>query len=141
MGTVLKEDLLDRLMKMSPEQLDAIGAALGISPGELVGGLKGSCPACPFNDAFTEMAAQAQNWGCLPDPGYLIELKRRTDQNWACHDDETRVCAGLCHAAKDHGLKLDTGGLVRYPTWFHFGEEAAIAEANGLAHYEAPHQS
>jgi hypothetical protein len=53
MGTVLKEDLLDRLMKMSPEQLDAIGAALGISPGELVGGLKGSCPACPFNDAFT----------------------------------------------------------------------------------------
>ena len=141
MSTVLKEDVLERLMKMSPEQLDAIGKVLGISAGELVGGLKGSCPACPFNDAFTEAAAYAQNLGCLPDPFYLIELKKRTGQNWACHDDEKRVCAGLCHAAKDHNLKLDTGGLVRYPTWFHFGEDAAIAEAKGLAHYETPVQS
>ena len=132
------ERVLEMLLKLPPEKLDEIGTLLGMSSGELVGGLKGSCPACPFNEAFTEPANQAQNWGCLPDGHYLLQLKRNTDQNWACHDDETRVCAGLCHRAKDNGLNLGTGGLVRYSTWFHHGEEAAIAEAKGLVRYETP---
>jgi hypothetical protein len=129
---------MELLLKLPPDRLDKLGELLGISPGELVGGLKGSCPACPFNDGYTEPASQAQNWACLPEPGYLVQLKRRTGQNWACHDDEKRVCAGLCHAAKDASLDLSTGGLVRYATWYHHGEEASVAEAKGLAHYESP---
>lgn len=141
MGINLKTDFLELLAKLHPDKLDAVAEVIGMSSGELLGGLKGTCPGCPFNDGWTEAASQAQNWGCLPDAHYLVELKRRTDQNWACHDDGSKVCAGLCHSAKDQELNLGSGGLVQYPTWFHFGEEAAIAEAKGLAKFEAPAQS
>lgn len=93
------------------------------------GARKGSCAACPFNDGLTEEACVAQNYGCLPTAQDIVELKRRSGQNWACHDDETRVCAGLCHAAREHGLDLSQGGLVRYSSWYRAGSAAAEHEA------------
>ncbi len=93
------------------------------------GTLKGSCISCPFNDGVTFEASEGQNLGCLPSGYDIIQMKRRSGQNWACHDDESKVCSGLCHSAKDAGLDLSEGGLVRYSSWYHAGEEAAVDEA------------
>lgn len=92
-------------------------------------GLKGACASCPFNDPFTAEAAEAQNYGCLPTGYDIIQIKRRSGQNWACHDDETKVCAGLCHQAADAKLDLSQGNLVKYSSWYHAGEEESIQEA------------
>ena len=101
------------------------------SEGELGGGLKGTCGGCPFNAGLTEEADQAQNYGCLPSPGDIIQMKRQTGGTWACHSDESRMCAGLCHAAKPAQLDLSTGALVSYRTWYHEGPEAALAQSAG----------
>ncbi len=101
-----------------------------MSEGRAGGGHNGSCLCCPFNAPFVDEAAQAENYGCLPTGGEIVDLKVRSGQNWACHDDESKVCAGLCAVAKECGLDLSTGGLVRYSTWYHQGEEAAVAEAS-----------
>lgn len=93
------------------------------------GGLIGACPACPFNDGLTEEASQAQNYGCLPTAGDIVTLKRTSGQNWSCHDDESKVCSGLCHRAKSENLNLAEGGLIRYSSWYHHGEAAALEEA------------
>lgn len=92
-------------------------------------GLPGACTSCPFNDGLTDEASQAQNYGCLPTAGDILAMKRETGQNWACHSDESRVCSGLCHSAKDAGVSLRSGGLVRYSSWYHAGAAAAVEEA------------
>jgi hypothetical protein len=100
-----------------------------MTEGELAGGLKGTCVACPFNVAFTEEAAKVWNYGCLPDTPHIIQMKKTSGHNWACHSNENKVCAGLCHVAKDLGLNLSEGGLIRPSTWEIDGEEAALNEA------------
>lgn len=90
---------------------------------------RGTCISCPFNDGLTHAASDAQNLGCLPTPFDIVQMKRESGQNWACHDDETKVCAGLCHRAKDEGLDLSQGGLIRYSSWYHAGQDEALEEA------------
>lgn len=92
-------------------------------------GHKGACVSCPFNEGMTAEADQAQNYGCLPTGYEIIQMKKRSGQNWACHSDENAVCAGLCHQAKPYELDLSQGGLIRYSSWFHAGEDAAVDEA------------
>lgn len=117
-----------RLLGLPYETLQTISNITGKSTGELIGGRKGTCVGCPFET--TESSEQAQNYGCLPTPGDIIRMKRDTGHNWACHDDASKVCAGLCHEARDHQLDLSHGNLISYETWYQKGEEAAIEEAN-----------
>ena len=100
------------------------------SEGEQASGHKGSCVTCPFNAAFTEEAAQVENYGCLPTAAEIVLMKRDSGHNWACHDEEDRVCAGLCAVAKAQRIDLSTGGLIRYTTWYQHGREAALCEAS-----------
>lgn len=117
-----------RLLDLPYETLQTISTITGKSTGELIGGRKGTCVGCPFET--TESSEQAQNYGCLPTPGEIIAMKRESGHNWACHDDASRVCAGLCHDAKRHNLDLSHGNLISYETWYLKGQEAAIEEAN-----------
>lgn len=123
------EDIKKHLMARFPDELRAFVQSTGLSEGELAGGLKGTCGGCPFNAGMTEEAEMAQNYGCLPTPCEIIQLKRTSGQNWACHSDETKVCAGLCHAAKPEGLNLAEGALLSYSSWYHKGPQAAVAQA------------
>lgn len=79
-----------------------------------------SCPACPF--ACTEESEYAQNLGCLPSPYEIRQIKLKTGKNWACHDDETRICAGYVEMARETGLDYRNGGLASYTRWYHGGE-------------------
>lgn len=74
---------------------------------------KSECTACPFNIGHRD-CDEAYNLGCLPSPHEILELKRTTGNNWACHSDPTRICAGLVKHSKSENLNLDfkTGKLI-----------------------------
>jgi hypothetical protein len=120
------------LQELPYEMLQKISEVTGQSTGELIGGRKGTCPGCPFE--CTDVSEQAQNYGCLPSPGEIIQMKRDSGHNWSCHSDESKVCAGLCHEAKEHKLDLSHGNLISYETWYREGPEAAIEQANHQEH-------
>ncbi len=65
------------------------------------------CKGCPFNDGLTEEASYAQNMGCLASKFDIINIKKETGHNWACHDNNERVCQGLVKANKDNNLGFD----------------------------------
>jgi hypothetical protein len=76
------------------------------------------CETCPFNDGLNEAATVAQNYGCLPTRHDIIDIKKTTGKNWACHGDETRICGGLAQAAKEAGLDISVGPLIKYSNWY-----------------------
>lgn len=75
-------------------------------------GFKGTCACCPFNSGMNEEAEVALNYGCLPGPGEILQMKRETGNNWACHDNPAKVCTGLCLHAKENGLDMSKGTLI-----------------------------
>ncbi len=97
-----------------------------------------ACKCCPF--AFTDASEEVQNYGCLPTPYEIIQMKRKSGHNWACHSNEKRICQGFvehvewmqAHAWVDNMRDIDTskGNLISYETWYSKGEEEAIREAN-----------
>lgn len=91
------------------------------------------CSACPF--AGSDESENVQNLGCLPSGYDILQMKRRSGHNWACHeskDGALKLCAGMAQTVHELDLPLDVkvGGLISYSTWFHQGEEAALAEAS-----------
>lgn len=75
-------------------------------------GFKGTCPSCPFNAGMNEEAEIAASYGCLPGPGEILQMKRETGNNWACHSDPNKVCTGLCLHAKENSLDMSKGTLI-----------------------------
>ena len=60
------------------------------------------CTTCPFT--IGPEAEQAQNFGCLPTPGELLDLAETTGRAWECHGEPGRVCRGYASVAKPLGL-------------------------------------
>lgn len=92
-----------------------------------------SCDACPF--ACTDQSEYVQNLGCLPSAFDIIQMKKATGHNWACHESDPqklKLCAGQVQWVKemDVPVEMKTGGLISYETWFHKGEAAALEEAS-----------
>lgn len=90
----------------------------------------GGCMSCPF--AHSDEAEMAQNYGCLPTPQQIVEMKEKSGHNWACHSDETVLCGGFAKYIKRNrpDLNINEGQLISYETWDHEGEAKDIQEAN-----------
>ena len=77
----------------------------------------GMCNSCPFN--LTEESEMVQNYGCLRTSADILELKDETDNNWACHSNNKRVCQGLAkHRDVSKGkLHLQPGENSDWISW------------------------
>lgn len=93
-----------------------------------------TCTHCPF--AFTDKSEEVQNYGCLPTPWDVIEMKRKSGHNWSCHSNDKKICSGFVEFVKEYpnnkysDIDTSVGGLISYETWYHEGEEEAIRKAN-----------
>lgn len=73
------------------------------------------CRSCPFT--FTPEAEVATNSGCLPSGVEILQMKRETGDNWACHSNCNRICQGMVNEAPKmgkigEGLDFTTGELI-----------------------------
>jgi hypothetical protein len=85
------------------------------------------CLGCPFN--MNEISEQAQNWGCLPPPYEILNIKRNHGYNWECHEGTGKVCGGFVAACRDSNIDYKTGPLLDTTEYLRTGH---ILEKNTL---------
>lgn len=73
--------------------------------------------ACPFS--FTDESEQVQNYGCLPTPYQIVQMRER-GKTWACHSDIHKPCLGAINYLKEKGLDftvIDTELITEKDDW------------------------
>tara|TARA_R110000851_G_scaffold11354_1_gene39874 strand:- start:1089 stop:1352 length:264 start_codon:yes stop_codon:yes gene_type:complete len=58
--------------------------------------------SCPF--AFTNLSEQVQNYGCLPTPHNIRDMRVKHGKTWACHSVPEKPCAGGIKYLHKEGL-------------------------------------
>jgi len=64
--------------------------------------------ACPF--AYTEESEQVQNYGCLPTPIDIVNMKVNHDKTWACHSNPTKPCMGALKYFEKNDIPTTVNG-------------------------------
>lgn len=73
---------------------------------------------CPF--AFTEKSDEVQNYGCLPGPLDIVNMRVKHGKTWACHQDYEHPCIGAIAYLKEKGLPykvIDTKLITELDNW------------------------
>jgi hypothetical protein len=68
--------------------------------------------SCPF--AFTEESERIQNYGCLPTPREIMDMRIKHGKTWACHSNPEKPCLGALEYLKhyNHPYKVIDSKLV-----------------------------
>lgn len=80
-----------------------------------------SVGGCPFS--FTEESEQIQNYGCLPTPMEIINMRVKHGKTWACHCNPDKPCAGAIEYLKDNNMEhkvIDKSLLTEDDDWGQF---------------------
>lgn len=90
--------------------------------------------ACPF--AFTDKSEQAQNYGCLPTPHEIMNMRTVHGKTWACHSNPEKPCLGALRYLKKRNLPfkvLDKELLTEDSDWQKYTGSAQLAAQEGGA--------
>jgi len=77
--------------------------------------------ACPF--AFSEESELVQNYGCLPSPADIVEMRVKHGKTWACHDNPSKPCKGALLYMKEYGIPckiIDNELLTEDSDWQYY---------------------
>lgn len=78
--------------------------------------------SCPFA-WWTEISNQAQNYGCLPSPADIVNMRVKHGKTWACHSDYAMPCAGAIQYLKEKNIPykiIDTKLITLDDDWSTF---------------------
>ena len=75
--------------------------------------------SCPF--AFTDESERVQNYGCLPGPFEILQMRVKHGKTWACHSNPKKPCLGGLRFIKEQGYdsKVIDFNLVTEETGWH----------------------
>lgn len=58
--------------------------------------------SCPFS--FSAISEEVQNYGCLPSPFEIVQMRVKHGKTWACHQAPDQVCLGAISYLKKNNM-------------------------------------
>lgn len=74
--------------------------------------------SCPF--AYTDESEKIQNYGCLPTPKDILQMRILHNKTWACHSNPKIPCKGAITTLKERKLEykvIDKELLTEESQW------------------------
>jgi hypothetical protein len=90
------------------------------------------CGGCPF-DFGAEETELTQNYGCLPTPHEIMNMRVHHGKTWACHSDPTTPCVGAIQflKGKGHPYKVEDRDLLTEASPWHLYVNRAATPGTG----------